>query len=451
MLKLFLWLRYLRKRRIVFLSIAAVALSTALLICVASLFGGFIKGIDDAAAKILGDIYLDPGVRVDNSAEFVGRLESLPEIQAATAVLETYGLLYLGRGNVRAVRVLGIDPVTYAAVTGLKDSLLQQKSSQAKVTFEPPDPNGPPGGFVSIGVLTEPDEATDEYDFQDAKERYLGTDVILTTGAFVTRDRTEPAVQMQFKPRRHKFRIADIVFVGYYLQDRSDILLPIAQVRNLAGANNPQGRGPNEIFKIKLAPGFQPEQVVETVGRKWSDFAAEQGLDNYAILGATLQTSRQMQARLVGEIEKQMSILLLIFGVISSIGVLLIFCIFYMIVMTRRKDIAVIKSCGAGSLPVAAIFLGFGACVGILGTALGVFLGYLATTNINAVEKWIRIVTGFKLWRASSYMMSEIPNRVDWSAAAWIAIFIAVASIIGALVPAIAAAKTRPVEILRYE
>ena len=450
MLKLFLWLRYLRKRRIVFLSIAAVALSTALLICVASLFGGFIKGIDAAAAKILGDIYLDPGVRVDNSAEFVRRLESLPQIEAATAVLETYGLLYLGRGDVRAVRVLGIDPVTYSAVTGLKDSLLEQKNRAANVTFEPADHNGPPGGFVSIGVLTEPDEATDEYDFEGARERYLGTDAVLTTGAFVTRDQAASA-QPQLKPRRHKFRITDIVFVGFYLQDRSDILLPIDQVRSLAGVDGPDGRGPNEIFKIKLAPSFQPEQVVETVGRTWSDFAAEQGLDNYAISGATLQTSRQMQARLVGEIEKQKRILYLIFGAISSTGVLLIFCIFYMIVMTRQKDIAVIKSCGAGSLPVAAVFLGFGGCVGVIGTALGVLLGYLATTNISVIEKWIRIVTGFKLWRASSYMMSEIPNRVDWSATAWIALFIAVASVIGALVPAIVAAKTRPVEILRYE
>ncbi len=447
MLKLFLWLRYLRKRRIVLLSVAAIALSTALLICVASLFGGFIKGIDAAAAKILGDIYLDPGVRVDNSADFVRRLQSLPQIQDATAVLETYGLLYLGRGNVRAVRVLGIDPVTYSAVTGLKDALIEQKNSAANVTFDPADPNGPPGGFVSIGVLTEPDEATDQYDFQGAEDRYLGTDVVLTTGAFVTRDQIASAAQPQFKPRRHKFRIADIVFVGYYLQDESDILLPIEEVRSLAAADNPQGRAPNEIFKIKLAAGFQPEQVVETVGRQWSDFAAERGLDNFA----TLHTSRQMQARLAGEIEKQMSILLLIFGVISSIGVLLIFCIFYMIVMTRRKDIAVIKSCGAGSLPVAAVFLGFGGCVGIIGTALGVLLGYLAMSNINAIEKWIRLLTGLKLWRASSYMMSEIPHHVDWSAAAWIALFIAVASVIGALIPAIVAAKTRPVEILRYE
>jgi lipoprotein-releasing system permease protein len=450
MLKLFLWLRYLRKRRIVFLSIAAVALSTALLIVVASLFGGFVAGIDKAAARILGDIYFDPGVRVEGSEEFGRSLESLKEVEAATAVLETYGLLYLGPGNVRAVRVLGIEPETYSAVTGLRDCLLGQKGSSGKVTFGAADANRPGGGFVSIGVLGEPDENTDEYDFKGNQDKWLGEDVVLTTGVVTAREGAEGAGQTRLQRRSRKFRISDIVFVGIYWQDSSDIYLPIEQVRELVRADG-GSEGPHEVFKVKLAPSFDAGEAVEIVGREWMRFAGEKGLDASALVRATIETSRQMQARLVGEIEKQMSILLLIFGVISSIGVLLMFCIFYMIVMTRRKDIAVIKSCGAGNWPVAAIFLGFGGCVGVIGTAVGTALGYVVIRNINVVEEWVRIVFGLKLWKASRYMFSQIPNEMDWHAAVWIGLFIAAASVLGALVPAIVAARTRPVEILRYE
>jgi len=60
MLKLFLWLRYLRKRKIVFLSIAAVALSVSLLIVVASLFTGFIKTFERAAVEAIGDVSNKP-------------------------------------------------------------------------------------------------------------------------------------------------------------------------------------------------------------------------------------------------------------------------------------------------------------------------------------------------------------------------------------------------------
>ena len=58
MLKLFLWLKYLRKRRIIFLSIAAVALSVSLLIVVASLFTGFINAFERSAVEMLGDVVL---------------------------------------------------------------------------------------------------------------------------------------------------------------------------------------------------------------------------------------------------------------------------------------------------------------------------------------------------------------------------------------------------------
>jgi lipoprotein-releasing system permease protein len=146
-----------------------------------------------------------------------------------------------------------------------------------------------------------------------------------------------------------------------------------------------------------------------------------------------------------------MGILLLIFGVVSFGVVLLVFCIFYMIVRLRRKDIAIIKSCGATSSSVAWIFIGFGFCVGTIGSAIGSVLGYIITRNVNTVEDWIRIIFGLKLWRSSVYMFSKIPNEVDWASAIPIILLAIIAATIGALQPAVMAARTKPVEILRYE
>jgi lipoprotein-releasing system permease protein len=131
--------------------------------------------------------------------------------------------------------------------------------------------------------------------------------------------------------------------------------------------------------------------------------------------------------------------------------VVLVFCIFYMIVETRQKDIAVIRSCGAGGGSVALVFMGFGGCIGIIGSALGAALGYVVTKNINTIEEWIRVIFGLKLWKSSVYMFSRIPNEVDWACALPIAFFAVIAAVAGALIPAIVAAKTRPVNILRYE
>jgi len=58
MLKFFFWLKYLCKWRVVFLSVAAVALSVALLIVVASLFTGFIEAVQMGAVGMVGDVLL---------------------------------------------------------------------------------------------------------------------------------------------------------------------------------------------------------------------------------------------------------------------------------------------------------------------------------------------------------------------------------------------------------
>jgi len=146
-----------------------------------------------------------------------------------------------------------------------------------------------------------------------------------------------------------------------------------------------------------------------------------------------------------------MGVLLLIFGVVSFSVIVLIFCIFYMIAKLKQRDIAIVKSCGATSGSVALVFLGFGCCVGTVGSGIGAVLAYIITKNINTIEEWIRIIFGMKLWKSSVYMFSKIPNNIDWWAVLPIVLLAIIAATIGTLIPAIVAARTKPVEILRYE
>jgi lipoprotein-releasing system permease protein len=78
-------------------------------------------------------------------------------------------------------------------------------------------------------------------------------------------------------------------------------------------------------------------------------------------------------------------------------------------------------------------------------------LGYVITKNINVVEEQIRIVFGLKLWKSSVYMFSRIPSEVDWASAFSIILLAVIAAAMGTLIPAVVAARTKPVEILRYE
>jgi ABC-type lipoprotein release transport system permease subunit len=451
MLKLFLWLRYLRKRKIVLLSIAAVALSVALLIVVASLFSGFIDAIEKTGQEVFGDIYLYARAPIPEHGQLLERLESLPEVEAATTVLHTYGLLYLARGDVRAVNISGIDLPTYWKVTSFKDSLLNQKDRREPPSFTVADYPGERGGFVGIGVLGKPDEQTDEYDLEQIRS-WFDKKLVLTTGVRVDRedDTATSNAEQKFKRRVVTFRVADIVFTGMYLLDSERIYLPIEQLRALKTDSAGRTGPPYEEIQIKVAEGIEPRLVLKPVRKVWEDFAAAY-MPEHAASNLILETSKQVQEWFVAELRKQVAILMLIFGVISSVGVMLIFCIFYMVVMTKQKDVAIIKSCGIASSSVSLIFIGFGICVGIAGSGLGTVLGYIVTRNINTIEEWIRVIFGLKLWKSSTYIFEKIPNQLDIGATCWIILFAVAAAAVGALVPAIVAARTKPVEILRYE
>jgi lipoprotein-releasing system permease protein len=450
MLKFFLWLRYLRKRRIVFLSIAAVALSVSLLMVIASGFTGFIKAYKQIAVDFVGDIVLQPPKKFPNYPVLLDRLEQLGAVEAAEATLSGQGVLYLGKGDVRAVHIQGIDLARAGKVTAFKSSLLKQKNSPNEPSFRMPgDPNAVTG-FVGIAVVREPDEETDEYDFEAAEE-IIGNPVVLTTGSVI--ERKEPSSspgETQFRRRTLQFTVADIVFTGFYQVDKNYIFLPIERLQKTL---YPEQEEPvAELIQIKLSPGADVESARAQIRGAWQGFVDDElGGDRYLKEFVDIETAVEMQSQYVEEIRKQMGLLLLIIGVVSCSVVVLVSCIFYMIVTTKRKDIAIIKSCGTASGPVAWIFVGFGGCVGIIGSGIGVVLGCIITENVNGIEHWISVVSGLKLWKSSVYMFSRIPNEVNWF---WVLPIVAsaiAAAAVGALIPAIVAARTKPVEILRYE
>ena len=448
MLKLFLWLRYLRKRKIVFLSIAAVALSVSLLIVVSSLFTGFINTFERAAVESIGDVILSPPMTFAKYPLLIERLEQTESVEAATAMISGYGLLRLDRGNVRAVEVWGIEPAGRAKVTGFARFLRMQGKAAGKPSFNVPDSPEETGGFIGIGVLGEPDEQTDEYDY-DAAEKMLGRTVVLTTGTVKGQDSPNGS-RPDFKRQVMRFTIADIIETGVYQFDSGCVYLPIEKLHETL---YPDEKSPvaSQIL-IKLADDTDADVALAVIRGIWRTFVQEQlNSDPYLMTSTAINTARQLQSRYIAAYEKQMGILLLIFGVISFGVVILVFCIFCMIVRLKQKDIAIIKSCGATSSSVAVVFVGFGACVGVVGSGIGSVLGYVITKNINTIEDWIRIIFGLKLWKSSVYLFSKIPNEVNWSWAIRIILMAIIAAAIGTLIPAIFAARTKPVNLLRYE
>ena len=114
-----------------------------------------------------------------------------------------------------------------------------------------------------------------------------------------------------------------------------------------------------------------------------------------------------------------------------------------MVVMERRKEIAILRAMGARAGSIAAIFLCEGTALGVIGTILGVGSGFAASWAIGAYHL-IHLP-------ADLFIVSEIPVRL------YTVNFIAVAAasialcIVAALYPAMHARALSPVEVIRYE
>ncbi|WP_269713429.1 lipoprotein-releasing ABC transporter permease subunit [Caulobacter sp. NIBR2454] len=141
----------------------------------------------------------------------------------------------------------------------------------------------------------------------------------------------------------------------------------------------------------------------------------------------------------------------LILMMIVAIAALNIISGLVMLVKNKGKDIAILRTMGAGQGAILRIFFMAGASIGVLGTLAGLAAGVLFCTFIEPIQKVLEAVTGTKVFNAEIYFLSHIPARIEWSEVGIVTLFAMIVSFLVTLPPAWRAAHLDPVEALRYE
>jgi lipoprotein-releasing system permease protein len=114
-----------------------------------------------------------------------------------------------------------------------------------------------------------------------------------------------------------------------------------------------------------------------------------------------------------------------------------------MVVMERRKEIAILRAMGARAASVASIFLCEGAALGIIGTGIGVGAGYLTSFLIGKYHL-IHLP-------ADLFMVSAVPVRLYPINFVLVAIATIALCVLASIYPALQARSLSPVEVIRYE
>jgi lipoprotein-releasing system permease protein len=122
-----------------------------------------------------------------------------------------------------------------------------------------------------------------------------------------------------------------------------------------------------------------------------------------------------------------------------------------MLVKNKGRDIAILRTMGAGQGAILRIFFMAGASVGVLGTAAGLAIGSLFCIFIDPIQSAVEWATGVQVFNSDVYFLNRIPARVDWMEVSGIVGFSLLMSFLATLPPARQAARLDPVEALRYE
>ncbi len=262
--------------------------------------------------------------------------------------------------------------------------------------------------------------------------------------------------------------IVDTSHTGVFDKDDQTVYADFAYLQNVLGMSSgvayPDGFDPEtgqpvgepietpaRVSKIHIAvsDGFTPNEALPAIEKIARGVLQKNEATTPIFVGVWDQ--QRGIARFLAAVEKERALVVTLFGFISIVAVFLILCVFYMIVKEKTRDIGILKSVGATEGGIACIFLGYGAIIGLVGGLLGVGVGSVIVWRINEIHDLMSQWLGLQIWSADTYMFDRIPNTVALLDASVILAASIVSSVVGAVVPALLAARQKPVESLRFE
>jgi lipoprotein-releasing system permease protein len=444
--ELFIAARYLRAKRrqavigvITGISIVGVAAGVASLIIALAINNGFRQDLQE---RLLGSTSHVNLMRVENDgihdwAALQQRLEKVPHVEAAAPAI--YEQVLISRGARAGGAVLkGIVPKEERRVTALLDSV-HEGSAQPLAESEQRAEEARRSSSQSVNETSTQSSSkdSDPSSLQGAAERLaamppivLGKDLAQTLGAtvgsvvLVTSPQGE-LTPFGMVPRYMRFRVTGIFQSGFYDYDSTWALCSMGDSQRLFSLGDIASVLEFKIDNIYNAPAIG-DQI---------EAAAGQGF----------QTTNWMEQNhaLFRALRLERVVTFITIGLIVFVAALNILISLIMMVMEKTRDIAVLVSMGARRKQVRRIFIWQGLLIGVIGTALGLVVGYT-----------LAILAGHYHWislSAEVYAIDYVPFAPRAIDALLVAAVSLAISFIATVYPSQSAAKVLPAEALRYE
>ncbi len=234
-------------------------------------------------------------------------------------------------------------------------------------------------------------------------------------------------------PRMRAFEVVGIFDSGFYEYDVGMMVTPLAAIQRL----NKMGDSVSGI-EVFLYNKDMASQVAE---------AARKALP----VGAWVTDWQHRHRSFFQAMKTERIAMGVILSLIVMVAVFNMVASLVMVVMERRKEIAILKTVGATHASVMRIFLLMGTMLSGIGTLIGASLGLLLAWQLDSLMAWIETLTGVKFMSSDVYYIDHIPSVIDPTSVATIIIVSLIMGVLATFYPAWRAASVPPAEALRYE
>lgn len=405
--------RYLfgrKKSFISLLSIAAivgVAIGVAALIIVMAVMNGFTTNLRSKILSASANGIVTPTERRAQpfSSEVFEHISSLPQVKGVTPFVYSEVIMSTQHG-VKGVVVRGVEP----SLAPMAIEVLERLDS---------------GSVESLEFDVSQSDAVQEHGIIIGKE--LANSLGLSLGSSVNLlSSSGRRTSTGFMPKLMPFIVKGIFSTGMYEYDTTLTFVNIQSLRALLGLSK-QGVSGYEfsLYDIYTAPGVA-YKLQEQLGNRYR-----------------VRTWQDMNVNLFAALELEKTAMFIFLTLIVLVGAFSIVTTLVMLVMEKRKDIAILMALGATPSTIRRIFTYLGMLIGFF----GISIGFIAGISLSLLLREYQFIT----LPAGVYPFTTIPVLFSTQDIMWTLICTCLVCFIATIYPAHIASKIIPTEALRYE
>ena len=384
------------------ISLAAVMLGVAALVIVMSVMNGFRAELLDKIVGLNGHAVIQAyGGRLDDWQAVLAKARATPGVTHASPLIEQ-PLLTSFDGRVEAIVVRGN---TAEDIAALGPRVVSGSLGGLK------------GGANVVAIGSR---------LAEALGARVGDDITIINPA----GRATPFGTV---PREISYRVGAIFEIGVYDYDNSFVVMPIPDAQTLLLSGDAIG-----MIEVRTR---DPDTAAETLAPLAKELGPQAIVTDWKGMNASLFEALAVE-RVAMFVVLSIIVLVAVFNILSSL---------IMLVRAKTRDIAILRTMGASRRSVLKIFITIGSVIGAGGTVAGLVAGFVFLFFRQGVVRFVELVTGQNLWDPKIRFLTELPSRADPVEIAGIVVMALLLSFLATLYPAMKAASTDPVQVLRYE